>query len=108
MNHICSHITRSTTWEDPRKAQHQQILAAVVGDASGGASTTGSNPSLANNIGASGGIQQGAANGPLPEGWEQAITQEGEVYFINHQARTTSWFDPRLRKSNSLFVLTDL
>jgi hypothetical protein len=38
------------------------------------------------------------ALGPLPEGWEQATTQEGEVYFINHQTRTTSWFDPRIRK----------
>lgn len=37
--------------------------------------------------------------GPLPEGWEQAQTPEGEVYFINHQTRTTSWFDPRIRKS---------
>jgi hypothetical protein len=36
--------------------------------------------------------------GPLPEGWDQATTQEGEVYFINHQTRTTSWFDPRIRK----------
>lgn len=38
------------------------------------------------------------ALGPLPEGWEQAATPEGEVYFINHQTRTTSWFDPRIRK----------
>jgi hypothetical protein len=36
--------------------------------------------------------------GPLPEGWDQATTQEGEVYFINHQTRTTSWFDPRIRE----------
>ncbi|XP_026471355.1 transcriptional coactivator YAP1-like [Ctenocephalides felis] len=36
------------------------------------------------------------ALGPLPEGWEQAATAEGEIYFINHQARTTSWFDPRI------------
>ncbi|CAH0405312.1 unnamed protein product [Chilo suppressalis] len=34
--------------------------------------------------------------GPLPEGWEQATTPEGETYFINHAARTTSWFDPRI------------
>ncbi|KAL3289909.1 hypothetical protein HHI36_023294 [Cryptolaemus montrouzieri] len=34
--------------------------------------------------------------GPLPEGWEQAQTPEGEIYFINHQTRTTSWFDPRI------------
>lgn len=34
--------------------------------------------------------------GPLPEGWEQAMTETGEVYFINHIDRTTSWNDPRL------------
>lgn len=34
--------------------------------------------------------------GPLPEGWEQAITAEGEIYYINHKNKTTSWLDPRL------------
>ena len=33
---------------------------------------------------------------PLPEQWEQAVTPEGEVYFINHANKTTSWYDPRL------------
>lgn len=32
----------------------------------------------------------------LPDGWEQAITPEGEIYYINHLTRTTSWVDPRL------------
>lgn len=41
--------------------------------------------------------------GPLPEGWEQAQTVEGEIYFINHQTRTTSWFDPRIRKLYTIF-----
>jgi len=92
---ICSHITRSTTWEDPRKAQNQQILAAV-GNGSAGSSSS----SLSAQSNASGGIQTaGTAVGPLPEGWEQAITPEGEVYFIDHMNRTTSWFDPRIRKS---------
>ena len=36
----------------------------------------------------------------LPEGWERAVTSEGEVYFINHQTKTTSWFDPRLNRPN--------
>jgi hypothetical protein len=43
-----------------------------------------------------------SALGPLPEGWEQAKTQEGEMYFINHLTRTTSWFDPRIRKFSML------
>ncbi|KAG5837625.1 hypothetical protein ANANG_G00241370 [Anguilla anguilla] len=35
-------------------------------------------------------------SGPLPECWEQAITPEGEIYYINHKNKTTSWLDPRL------------
>lgn len=47
------------------------------------------------------------AVGPLPEGWEQAKTKDEEVYFINHLTRTTSWFDPRIRKSSHrLFFFT--
>ena len=37
--------------------------------------------------------QQNSLNG-LPDGWEQAVTSEGEVYYINHQTKTTSWFHP--------------
>lgn len=61
-----SHFEQITTWLDPRK--------------------TRSNPNLAN-------IQ---LTGNLPEGWEQAISPEGEIYYINHITRTTSWVDPRL------------
>ena len=72
LNHglsVCSfnsHFEQITTWLDPRK--------------------TRSNPNLAN-------IQP---TGNLPEGWEQAISPEGEIYYINHITRTTSWVDPRL------------
>jgi WW domain len=37
--------------------------------------------------------------GPLPAGWEQGITADGDIYYINHIEKTTSWFDPRLRRS---------
>lgn len=47
-----------------------------------------------------------SALGPLPEGWEQAKTPEGEIYFINHLTRTTSWFDPRIRKFKDSYFLT--
>ena len=43
------------------------------------------------------------ALGPLPDGWEQAVTPEGELYFIDHHTRKTSWFDPRLRKYSQKF-----
>uniref|UniRef100_A0A4W3H9E5 Membrane-associated guanylate kinase, WW and PDZ domain-containing protein 1 n=1 Tax=Callorhinchus milii TaxID=7868 RepID=A0A4W3H9E5_CALMI len=32
---------------------------------------------------------------PLPENWEMAFTENGEVYFIDHNTKTTSWIDPR-------------
>ena len=39
---------------------------------------------------------ESARLGPLPPGWEQGETQEGEIYFINHHEKKTSWFDPRV------------
>lgn len=39
------------------------------------------------------------ALGPLPQGWEQGVTAEGDIYYINHNTKSTSWYDPRLRKS---------
>lgn len=77
-----SHLTRTTTWEDPRKTAAAANVAAVAAAVDNGKSSTGATNSL----------------GPLPDGWEQARTPEGEIYFINHQTRTTSWFDPRIRK----------
>jgi E3 ubiquitin-protein ligase NEDD4 len=32
---------------------------------------------------------------PLPNGWEQATTSKGQVYFIDHLHKTTTWLDPR-------------
>ncbi len=34
--------------------------------------------------------------GPLPPNWEQDMTPEGEIYFINHTTKTTTWYDPRI------------
>lgn len=33
---------------------------------------------------------------PLPMGWEEARTINGEVYYINHNNKTTCWEDPRI------------
>lgn len=54
------------------------------------------NTRAANKTTASENILTSSNLGPLPEGWEQALTETGEVYFINHIDRTTSWSDPRL------------
>ncbi|XP_076323816.1 uncharacterized protein LOC143232362 [Tachypleus tridentatus] len=79
-----SHETKTTTWEDPRK------------NLSVGALTTSRSSNLLVSTSTSGSNLPPINLGPLPEGWEQACTPEGEVYFINHNDCTTSWLDPRL------------
>nr|XP_035928044.1 probable E3 ubiquitin-protein ligase hulA [Halichoerus grypus] len=34
---------------------------------------------------------------PLPAGWEEARDYDGRVFYIDHNARQTSWIDPRDR-----------
>uniref|UniRef100_A0A0P5MJT4 Membrane-associated guanylate kinase, WW and PDZ domain-containing protein n=1 Tax=Daphnia magna TaxID=35525 RepID=A0A0P5MJT4_9CRUS len=47
--------------------------------------------------GAMGGLSE-AELGPLPQNWEKAYTERGEVYFIDHNTGTSQWLDPRLSK----------
>ncbi|KAG5672544.1 hypothetical protein PVAND_002665 [Polypedilum vanderplanki] len=35
--------------------------------------------------------------GPMPLNWEKAITENGEIYFIDHTTGQSHWLDPRLR-----------
>lgn len=35
--------------------------------------------------------------GPLPLNWEKALTENGEIYFIDHTTGQSHWLDPRLR-----------
>ncbi|KAM4797378.1 transcriptional coactivator YAP1 isoform 3-T3 [Rhinophrynus dorsalis] len=75
--YFLNHIEQTTTWQDPRKALLSQMNV-----------TAPTSPA----------IQQNLMNptGPLPDGWEQALTPEGEIYYINHKNKSTSWLDPRL------------
>jgi protein yorkie len=42
--------------------------------------------------------------GPLPAGWEMAQTSAGEIYFVNHITKTTTWEDPRRRTAPAAAV----
>uniref|UniRef100_A0A673WU97 Yes1 associated transcriptional regulator n=1 Tax=Salmo trutta TaxID=8032 RepID=A0A673WU97_SALTR len=77
--YFLNHLDQSTTWQDPRKALLQMNQAPPTSPV----------PVQQQNI-------MSPASGPLPDCWEQAITSEGEVYYINHKNKTTSWLDPRL------------
>ncbi|CAH0562137.1 unnamed protein product [Brassicogethes aeneus] len=87
-----NHTTRTTTWEDPRKTLAAQAAAAQHQSAEHLLSSPPSHQSP----NSTSKITTEVDLGPLPDGWEQAQTNEGEIYFINHQTRTTSWFDPRI------------
>lgn len=98
-----NHITRTTTWEDPRKTLAAQAAQqAQAQHASAEQLLTNSHPVVATpqqpspSPPCAAGGKTDVDIGPLPEGWEQSSTADGEVYFINHQTRTTSWFDPRI------------
>ncbi|XP_064639429.1 transcriptional coactivator YAP1-like isoform X2 [Lineus longissimus] len=73
--YFLNHVDQTTTWHDPRKSQSTTALNH----------SSPMSPPLNNQIGPS-----------LPPGWEQAQTPDGEIYFINHAEKATSWFDPRL------------
>ncbi|GAB1600322.1 transcriptional coactivator YAP1-like isoform X2 [Argonauta hians] len=75
-----NHLDQSTTWHDPRKSHNTVLNNQPQNRPQSQQSPPVSLQTL----------------GPLPPGWEQASTNEGEVYFINHVERTTSWYDPRI------------
>ncbi|XP_026759278.1 transcriptional coactivator YAP1-A isoform X1 [Galleria mellonella] len=95
-----NHVTKTTTWDDPRKTLAAQTVTSGVQHQS--AETLLSQTPTAQTIATAPAAKSTSSNtatdplGPLPEGWEQASTPEGETYFINHASRTTSWFDPRI------------
>jgi len=82
-----NHITKTTQWEDPRKAIHQQMLNQMNGTASPRSLAVAS--PVPNGHG-------GFELGPLPQGWEESKTSAGETYFINHETKKTTWYDPRI------------
>lgn len=72
--YFINHLTKTTSWEDPRKLYNLPSNQIDISN---------DTRAIINQI-------------PLPDGWEQAITSNGEIYFINHISKTTSWEDPRI------------
>lgn len=41
------------------------------------------------------------ADAPLPDGWEQQVTPEGQIYFVDHVSKRTTWIHPlQLQQAN--------
>lgn len=85
--YFMDHKNRTTTWDDPRirilqeqLQQQQQQQLQFLQKQQQQRNTTAATTSLP----------------ALPEGWEQKHAPDGEIYFINHLDRTTTWDDPRI------------
>ncbi|NP_001164707.1 neural precursor cell expressed, developmentally down-regulated 4-like [Saccoglossus kowalevskii] len=39
-------------------------------------------------------VQQNSTQPPLPAGWEERVDNNGRVFFVNHNLRTTQWVRP--------------
>ncbi|EDW74452.1 uncharacterized protein Dwil_GK21386, isoform A [Drosophila willistoni] len=89
-----NHTTKTTQWEDPRIQLRQQQHRAM-------AERIKQNDVLQTPK------QTATTIGPLPDGWEQAVTESGDIYFINHIDRTTSWNDPRMQSGLSVLDCPD-
>ena len=88
--YFMNHITKTTQWEDPRhQIRQQQLKEEQLHQLTNGRNV----PQTAQE-------KQQVLSRALPQGWEQGVTPEGEVYFINHVTKTTSWFDPRIPIAN--------
>ncbi|KAM3187171.1 hypothetical protein ACTXT7_002825 [Hymenolepis weldensis] len=80
-----NHNDQTTTWKDPRKRgdnslagkSETSIISVMAKDAQ-----RHDMPTL----------------GPLPPGWEERVHTNGRIFYINHNARTTQWEDPRLER----------
>ncbi|XP_072258448.1 E3 ubiquitin-protein ligase NEDD4 isoform X4 [Pyxicephalus adspersus] len=66
-----NHVTKTTTWEDPRLRIPVQLRPKPPIDLSD--------------------------LGPLPPGWEERTHTDDRVFYIDHNTKKTQWEDPRLQ-----------
>ncbi|KAI9209602.1 uncharacterized protein BJ171DRAFT_3868 [Polychytrium aggregatum] len=80
--YFVDHNNRITTWVDPRRTDQPSRLPAQ----------TPTTLAVA--------LQESIARlGPLPGSWEMRMTNTGRIYFLDHNAKITTWDDPRLPSS---------
>lgn len=114
------HNSRTTTWQRPttenvlefqswrrqlsdNQEANRTNLENRYANSSSAAETTP--PSAATTGSGSGSATTAASTEePLPSGWEKRVMDNGRVYYVNHETRTTQWEDPRvqIKKASNL------
>ncbi|KAL7055190.1 hypothetical protein AAHC03_024431 [Spirometra sp. Aus1] len=89
-----NHNDQTTTWDDPRKRPRTRASRDRE-NSTPAAEAVAPAPSVL-----AGAVQKHSipALGPLPPGWEERVHTNGRIFYINHNARTTQWEDPRLER----------
>lgn len=97
--YFLNHKEKTTTWEDPRKKLMEDMLRRNSQPIA-----SPQQPPIIQHTP----VHQPVVNGeqdianidpsnvPLPDGWEQAHTPSGDIYFINHVDQSTTWFHPSI------------
>ncbi|XP_058456285.1 transcriptional coactivator yorkie isoform X2 [Malaya genurostris] len=108
-----SGVQQASNNSNANSSKTQQGNNSGSGGGGGGAGNDGTNSLGASALGQQQGLSKQAlqhlhsrgrsydvsnqhAFGDLPPGWEQARTQDGRIYYINHNTRSTTWEDPRI------------
>ena len=92
-------MTKQTSWQLPSTGEFsttaqnssnysQQQLSSASSSSLSSSSLTETKPQPS--------LEQILAQIPMPSGWQQARTARGELYFLNHNTKTTCWEDPRI------------
>lgn len=100
--YFLNHKLKITTWEDPRKMVHMSAFGQLAQQsASSQVPSYSSQPNIQQVMNQDQQLAQSKFNSStmsLPDGWEQASTVNGDVYYINHNGQTTTWCNPSLPK----------
>ena len=59
-------------------------------------------PPAARTAAATLGVSAARGGGRLPLGWEQRVTAEGRLFYVDHNTKTTQWDAPRAPAQNSI------
>uniref|UniRef100_A0A8D3CTM6 E3 ubiquitin-protein ligase n=1 Tax=Scophthalmus maximus TaxID=52904 RepID=A0A8D3CTM6_SCOMX len=88
-----NHNSRATTWTRP-------LIQAAAAPPSGSGSSQSPTPSqstISPEVSPQHTPSPEATSGFLPAGWEVRSAPNGRPFFIDHNTKTTSWEDPRLK-----------
>ena len=99
--YFLNHKEKTTTWEDPRKL----IVEDMIRRSTGNLHSSQTQPIIQSSLGHQQVPDQenldfcDPTTVPLPEGWEQASTASGDIYFISHLDQSTTWFHPNIPRN---------